>query len=749
MSGPTQTQLDTIAYTAGIDADGVLTAVDGWRWAGDDPATYNGPESTHKWGGGIAGTPGGTVSYYFDVGSNWSADEMGSFTASLTLWSDLANIQFVQTADAAAANMTFYRYGSTTPGADLDDGAYAEAQYVAGRPGDVTIPTTQKGMISIDTVGAWSKLDSFTDYGGYGPGTIVHELGHLMGLMHTGPYNGDVNIATQQYNATDTTLWSIMSYIGPGDSAAKYFADYPVQGTDWGRGDDGYTRTPVTPMMLDIAAVQQLYGQSTSATFSGGQIYGFNCNISDAARPFFDFTVNTAPVITLWNYGTGNTLDLSGYATGSTINLNPGTFSSCDGMINNIGIAYNTVIDHAIGGAGDDMFYVSNFSSWIDGQGGNNVVMFGGYYVDYSISRAEDTVTVIDNILGHGGTYTLLNIQLLQFTDRSVHTSEIPCFAKGTRILTQRGAVAVEDLAVGDLLVTLRRARLAPVRWIGHRTVDCRHHPRPWDVMPVRVSASAFGPQQPHRDVVLSPDHAVFVDGVLIPIRYLINGTTIVQQSVSDVTYYHVELPVHDVIVAEGLPAESYLDTGNRSTFANGGTTAMLHADFARDAWTAQGCAELVLAGPQRARVRQRLLTQAAALGHALTDDPELSVCVDGHDLPAEVTGSTWRVRLPAGASRLRLASRVGVPAHVCAEQDDTRPLGVAISDLRIDGQAVPPGDPRRGRGWHAPEEAWQWTDGDAELACTGAREVTFAVAFAGRYWQVSATGSSRNARRA
>ena len=76
----------------------------------------------------------------------------------------------------------------------------------------------------------------------------------------------------------------------------------------------------------------------------------------------------------------------------------------------------------------------------------------------------------------------------------------------------------------------------------------------------------------PHRDCLLSPDHAVFIDNALIPIRHLVNGRSIVQERVDEVTYYHVELPPHDVVVAEGLPCESYLDTGNRAAFADAGT---------------------------------------------------------------------------------------------------------------------------------------------------------------------------------
>jgi len=152
-----------------------------------------------------------------------------------------------------------------------------------------------------------------------------------------------------------------------------------------------------------------------------------------------------------------------------------------------------------------------------------------------------------------------------------------PCFAQGTRIRTYRGDVAVERLRVGELLPTPAGDGSRRIKWIGHRHTDCRRHPRPHDVFPVRVRAEAFGSGMPRRDLLLSPDHAVFVGGdgegaapgVLIPIRYLINGATIAQEKVDAVTYWHVELESHDIVLADGLPCESYLDTGNRSTFSN------------------------------------------------------------------------------------------------------------------------------------------------------------------------------------
>jgi hypothetical protein len=145
-----------------------------------------------------------------------------------------------------------------------------------------------------------------------------------------------------------------------------------------------------------------------------------------------------------------------------------------------------------------------------------------------------------------------------------------------------------------------------PVTWIGHRTVDCARHPAPRKVWPVRIAANAFGPAQPERDLRVSPDHALYIDGVLIPAKRLVNGTTIQQIETDTVTYYHVELRQHDVLLAEGLPAESYLDTGDRANFADAGPVVTLHPIWG-DTWELEGCAPLVVRGPALEAIRRRL----------------------------------------------------------------------------------------------------------------------------------------------
>jgi hypothetical protein len=153
----------------------------------------------------------------------------------------------------------------------------------------------------------------------------------------------------------------------------------------------------------------------------------------------------------------------------------------------------------------------------------------------------------------------------------------------------------------------------AEVIWVGRREVDCARHPAPRQVWPVRVAAGAFGARRPHSELWLSPDHAVFVNEVLIPIKHLINGSTIAQVRVERVTYHHIELAQHDVLLAEGLPAESFLDMRDGTNYANRAGPVRLYPDFSARMWEAFGCARLVATGPEI--VAARALVAAAEAG--------------------------------------------------------------------------------------------------------------------------------------
>jgi len=220
-------------------------------------------------------------------------------------------------------------------------------------------------------------------------------------------------------------------------------------------------------------------------------------------------------------------------------------------------------------------------------------------------------------VITSGGTYDFTNVTLAAGTPSTFNivgttTVRPACFVTGTRIGTERGDVPVEELREGDhVAMALGGAAEPIVVWIGRRNVDCAHHPKPRLVWPVRIAAGAFGPGVPHRDLWLSPDHAVFFGGVLIPVKYLVNGGSIAQVATGEVTYWHVELPRHAVLLAEGLPTESYLDVGDRTSFANGGGAVALYPDFASRVWEAAGCAPLVVTGSELEAARQRVNERA------------------------------------------------------------------------------------------------------------------------------------------
>jgi hypothetical protein len=143
---------------------------------------------------------------------------------------------------------------------------------------------------------------------------------------------------------------------------------------------------------------------------------------------------------------------------------------------------------------------------------------------------------------------------------------------KGTRISTSAGERLVEELQIGDEVLTLSGCKL--IKWIGYNKFTKEEGPA-WqdDVMPVRVARSAIGDNAPHRDLYLSPRHYIYLNEVLIPVKFLINESSIGQGTPSDISaieYYHIDLGTHEVIYADGALVDSYFDDGSsRENFSN------------------------------------------------------------------------------------------------------------------------------------------------------------------------------------
>mgnify|MGYP000415028293 CR=1 FL=1 len=348
-------QESQLTYLTGIDANGLLAAQSFWTWNSDSPATYSSsPNYTAKFGPG---------SYAFDTASNWSAVEQQAFLQTAALWSAVANIRFV----------------AATPGtADIligrgSDGSASGGQtsFIPGTTGTSRIGRATEGEITIDvsTPGFGPIGAAFSEYGSYPYTTLIHEWGHVLGLGHGGAYDEGADVAETAYTAYDNRAWTIMSYLDP-DSSFRWGTSRSSNGLTYGND-------PTTPMMLDILAIQRMYGIAVDTPLSGGQTYGFNSNIGGDIGKFYDFTQNSRPIVTLWNKGTGNGLDLSGFTQASTVDLHAGSFSSVAGLSKNLAIAYDTRIDTLTLGSGNDVATANDNGNVIMGGLGTDSIVGG------------------------------------------------------------------------------------------------------------------------------------------------------------------------------------------------------------------------------------------------------------------------------------------------------------------------------------------------------------------------------------
>jgi hypothetical protein len=297
-----------------------------------------------------------------------------------------------------------------------------------------------------------------------------------------------------------------------------------------------------------------------------------------------------------------------------------------------------------------------------------------------------------------------------------------PCFARGTRILTPSGYAPVETLRLGDFVVTVT-GKPRPVRWAGWRSIDLADHRRPEAVYPIRIKAGAISDHVPARDVRLSPDHALLFGGQLVPVKYLVNNATILRErGCLAVTYFHLELDRHDVILAENLGAETYLDTGNRDIFTHSGGTAWRSHAFGRGKqWNKDAYAPLCTSGPILRAVRQSLFDRLSAQGYRHRIMPDVNLFAGGRKIPRSF-GMAWLpcFRLPAHSGEITIRSATFGPAEMALGPDDDedwRELGIGLRRIRIDSRIHAPAT-IAAAGFHdrASGDSIDWTNGNATI---------------------------------
>ena len=194
----------------------------------------------------------------------------------------------------------------------------------------------------------------------------------------------------------------------------------------------------------------------------------------------------------------------------------------------------------------------------------------------------------------------------------------VACFVRGTLIRTPSGELPVETLLIGEEIITLHRDAdgsetevAKPIKWIGRRGYSTRFLARDSAVTPVLIRTGALGEGLPRQDLRVSPEHAMLLDNILIPAVDLVDGRSIVRELEGDtLEYFHIELAEHGILFANGAPAETYVNHGNRKMFANWPEYACLYGDDAPqcdqngDFVRSYPC---VRSGPQLQTIRCRL----------------------------------------------------------------------------------------------------------------------------------------------
>jgi hypothetical protein len=192
-------------------------------------------------------------------------------------------------------------------------------------------------------------------------------------------------------------------------------------------------------------------------------------------------------------------------------------------------------------------------------QAGATATVFGT-----TLEIASNGVTVDLNVTGLADGRSYFTTE-----DAGAGTELVACFVAGTRIATPAGAVAVEALRIGDRVITHGGAA-KPVIWIGRRHYSAATVRRNPQLHPVLIATGALEDGVPDRDLRLSATHALYLDGALVPAAALVNGKSILRDHAgAAISYFHIELDGHDIIFAEGLPVESFIDDGSRQMFDN------------------------------------------------------------------------------------------------------------------------------------------------------------------------------------
>ncbi|CAI3943513.1 Large exoprotein involved in heme utilization or adhesion (FhaB) (PDB:4RM6) [Commensalibacter communis] len=327
-------------------------------------------------------------------------------------------------------------------------------------------------------------------------------------------------------------------------------------------------------------------------------------------------------------------------------------------------------------------------------------------------------------------------IDVYQYNGAAVsnYSNSDVCFLGGTLIDTPNGAVAVENLQIGDKVVSysMDGVKNSLITWVGHKKVNVRKQLSEDQAgYPVRILKDAISDGVPFKDLLITAEHCLFLNDQFIPARMLVNNSSIFYDvSFTEYTYYHIETEDHSVITADGMQTESYLDTGNRSSFQDNSNVIPLYPKAKQ--WNIDSAYPLVVTREIVEPIYQQLVGRAASLGLQsksielpVTQDAGLHLVTNNGEVIHKAHESKGRFSfvIPRNTSSVRLVSRTSKPSHIIGPfVDDRRHLGVLVGNITLLTNSIiyPIEDhieyPRL-QGWDVKEQGpHRWTNGNAVL---------------------------------
>ena len=302
-------------------------------------------------------------------------------------------------------------------------------------------------------------------------------------------------------------------------------------------------------------------------------------------------------------------------------------------------------------------------------------------------------------------------------------------FVAGTKVMTLRGEVPIEQVHTGDRALTLsgNGSTLKPIAALRSLAIDLDRHSHPDQAAPIRIAAGAIEPGMPIRDLHVSPGLAISLEDagarILVPAFHLVNGATITRAPMTgQVTYWQLALAEHDILMADGMAAESAVAAVAEPTAR---VVPLRRPDrnpnLLPGARATPSCAPIAF-GADSAPLHARLLAAAQAQGHRLDPDPALTLSADGVTLPHTVLGPGHiEATLPPGTTTLLLLSRTACPADIDPRGGDIRHFGIPLASILLDGELLSLESAACAEGFLPLEgdgaSRWRWTTGRSRLA--------------------------------